>query len=99
MGRGSPICERVHKKNVEYFKNNVTQCQIAKALEISSSTLHNIIQKFRETGKISVCRGQDRIPLLYARGLLALRRHSITHRNDSVIDIAKWAQEYFQKPL
>ncbi len=32
MGRGSPICERVRKKIVEYFKNNVPQCQIAKAL-------------------------------------------------------------------
>ncbi len=38
MGRGSPICERVSKKIVEYFKNNVPQCQIAKALQISSST-------------------------------------------------------------
>ncbi len=28
-----------------------------------------------------------------------LRRHCITHRHDSVIDITKWAQEYFQKPL
>ncbi len=27
------------------------------------------------------------------------RRHCITHRHDSVIDITKWAQEYFQKPL
>ncbi len=35
MGRGSPICERVHKKIVEYFKNNVPQRQIAKALQIS----------------------------------------------------------------
>ncbi len=26
-------------------------------------------------------------------------RHSITHLHDSVIDITKWAQEYFQKPL
>ncbi len=25
--------------------------------------------------------------------------HCITHRHDSVIDITKWAQEYFQKPL
>ena len=25
MGRGSPICERVRKKIVEYFKNNVRQ--------------------------------------------------------------------------
>ncbi len=32
-------------------------------------------------------------------GFRALRRHCITHRQDSVIDITKWAQEYFQKPL
>ncbi len=25
MGRGSPICERVRKKIVEYFKNNIPQ--------------------------------------------------------------------------
>ncbi len=95
MGRGSPICERVRKKIVEYFKNNVPQRQIAKALQISSSTVHNIIKRFRETGEISVRKG----PLLDARGLRALRRHCITHRHDSVIDITKWAQEYFQKPL
>ncbi len=39
MGRGSPICERVRKKIVEYFKNNVPQRQIAKALQISSEKL------------------------------------------------------------
>ncbi len=99
MGRGSPISERVHKKIVEYIKNNVPQCQIAKALQISSSTMHNIIKRFRETGEISVRKGQGRRPLLDARGLQALRRHCITHRHDSVIDITKWAQEYFQKPL
>ncbi len=48
----------------------------------------------------SLCvKGQGRRPLLDARGLWALRRHCITHRHDSVIDITKWAQEYFQKPL
>ncbi len=99
MGRGSPICERVRKKILEYFKNNVPQHQIAKALQISSSTVHNIIKRFRETGEISVRKGQGRRPLLDARGLRALRRHCITHRHDSVIDITKWAQEYFQKPL
>ncbi len=99
MGRGSPICERVCKKIVEYFKNNVLRRQIAKALQISSSTVHNIIKRFRETGEISVRKGQGRRPLLDARGLRALRRHYITHRHDSVIDITKWAQEYFQKPL
>ncbi len=45
MGRGSPICERVRKKIVDYFKNNVPQRQIAKALQISSSTVHNIIKR------------------------------------------------------
>ncbi len=50
MGRGSPICERVCKKIMEYFKNNVPQRQIAKALQISSSTVHNIIKTFIETG-------------------------------------------------
>ncbi len=99
MGRGSPICERVCKKIVEYFKNNVPQHQIAKALQISSSTVHNIIKSFRETEEISVRKGQGRRPLLDAFGLQALRRHCITHRHDSVIDITKWAQEYFQKPL
>ncbi len=51
MGRGSPIVERVRKNSVEYFKNNLRQCQIAKALQISSSTVHNI-KRFRETGDI-----------------------------------------------
>ncbi len=40
MGTGSPICERERKKIVEYFKNNVPQRQNAKALQISSSTVH-----------------------------------------------------------
>ncbi len=99
MGRGSPTCERVRKKIVEYFKNNVPQHQIAKALQISSSTVHNIIKRFRESGEISVRKGQGRRPLLDARGLRALRWHCITHRHDSVIEITKWAQEYIQKPL
>ncbi len=68
-------------------------------MQISSSIVHNIIKRFRETGYISVCKGQGRRPLLDARGLRALRRHCITHRHDSVIDITKWAQEYLEKPL
>ncbi len=44
-------------------------------------------------------KGQGRRYFLDARGLWALRQHCITHRHNSVIDITKWAQEYFQKPL
>ncbi len=61
--------------------------------------MHNIINRFRETGEISVHKGQDRRSLLDAHDLRALRRHCITHCHDSVIDITKWAQEYLQKPL
>ncbi len=93
------MCESVHKKIVEYFKNNVLKHQIAKALQLSSSTVHTIIKRFRETVEISVHKGQGRRPLLDACGLRALRRHCITHQHDPVIDITKWAQEYFQKPL
>ncbi len=46
MGRGSPICERVHKKILEYFEDNFPRRQIAKALQISSA-VHNIIKRFR----------------------------------------------------
>ncbi len=41
--------------------------------------MHNIIKRFRETGEISVRKGQGRRPLLDAHGLRALRRHCITH--------------------
>ncbi len=90
MGRGSQICEIVCETFIS---------QIANALQISSSTVHNIIKRFRETWYISVRKGQGRIPLFDARGLRALRRHCITHRHNSVIDIIKRAQECFQKPL
>ncbi len=36
-------------------------------------------------------KGQGRRPLLDSRGLQALRRHRITHRHDSVIDITNGA--------
>ncbi len=74
MGRGSPICKRVRKKIVEYFKNNVPQCQTAKALQIPSSTVHNIIKRFRESGEIYVRKGQGQRHLLNARGGLRVLR-------------------------
>ncbi len=68
-------------------------------LKLSSSTVHNIIQRFRESGTISVRKGQGRKTILDARDLRALRRHCITYRNATVMEITTWAQEYFQKTL
>ncbi len=86
LGRGSPICERLHQIFLEYFKNNIPQREIAKALQISSYTVHNVIKIFRETGKIYVRKGQD---WRSSRGFRDLRKHCITHGHDSVIDITK----------
>ncbi len=57
MGRGSPICERVHTNNVEYFKNNIPQRQITKALRISSSVHNRGLSSSKDSEKLekSLC--------------------------------------------
>ncbi len=96
MGRGSPIPPMLRRKIVD--QKGVSQRKIAKSLKLSS-TVHNIIQRFRESGTISVRKGQGRKTILDARDLRALRRHCITCRNATVMEITTWAQEYFQKTL
>ncbi len=99
MGRGSPIPPMLRQKIVEQYQKGVSQRKIAKSLKLSSSTVHNIIQRFRESGTISVRKGQVRKTILDARDLRALRRHCIIYRNATVMEITTWAQEYFQKTL
>ncbi|KAK3506560.1 hypothetical protein QTP70_009475 [Hemibagrus guttatus] len=99
MGRGSPIPPTLRRKIVAQYQKGVSQRKIAKSLKLSSSTVHNIIQRFRESGTISVRKGQDRKTILDAHDLRALRRHCITYRNATVMEITTWAQEYFQKTL
>ncbi len=89
----------LRRKKVEQYQKGVSQRKIAKSLKLSSSTVHNIIQRFRESGTISVRKGQGRKTILDARDLRALRRHCITYRNATVMEITTWAQEYFQKTL
>ncbi len=68
-------------------------------LDISPSTVHNIIKRFKESGGISVRKGQGRKPKLNNRDLRSLRRHCIKNRHSSRSDITTWAQDYFGKPL
>ncbi|KAK3566153.1 hypothetical protein QTP86_028454 [Hemibagrus guttatus] len=98
MGRGSPIPPMLRRKIVEQYQKEVSQRKIAKSLKLSSSTVHNIIQRFRESGTISVRKVQGWKTILDAHDLRALRRHCITYRN-AVMEITTWAQEYFQKTL
>ncbi len=98
MDRSSPICERVCKKIVKYLKTTFLKVKLQRLCK--SNHLQCITSsKDSEKRETFVRNGQGRRTLLDACGLWALRRHPITHRHDSVIDITKWAQEYFQKPL
>ncbi len=99
MGRGSPIPPMLRRKIVEQYQKGVSQRKIAKSLKLSSSTVHNIIQRFRESGTISVRKGQGRKTILDARDLRALINPCITYRNATVMEITTWVQEYFQKTL
>ncbi len=99
MGRGSPVCQQIREKIIEMFKNNVPQRKMGRDLDISPSTVHNIIKRFKESGGISVCKGQGRKPKLNNRDLRSLRRHCIKNRHSSISDITTWAQDYFGKPL
>jgi len=47
MGLCTPICEKLQLQFVEQFQNNAPQCKIVKAMNISSSTAHHIMKKFR----------------------------------------------------
>ncbi|KAI4883813.1 hypothetical protein NFI96_033225 [Prochilodus magdalenae] len=87
------------QKIVHQYQNGVTQRKIAKTFKLSSSTVHNIIKRFRESGTITVRKGQGRKTLLDARDLRALKRHCTSNRNTTVKEITEWAQEYFQKAL
>ncbi len=74
MGRGSRIPPMLQRKIVDQYQKGVSQRKIAKSLKLSSSTVLNIIQRFRESGTISVRKGQGRKTILDACDLRALRR-------------------------
>ncbi len=48
MGRGLPVCQQIREKIIEMFKNNVPQRKIGRDLDISPSTVHNIIWNLEE---------------------------------------------------
>ena len=84
---------------VSQFKDNVSQHKIANNLDLSPSTVHNILKRFRESGEISVRKGQGRKPLLNAHDHQAPRRYCLRNYHATMINLATWAQEYFGKSL
>ncbi len=53
MGRGSPVCQQIREKIIECLKTSSSKT-IGRDLDISPSTVHNIIKRFKESGGISV---------------------------------------------
>ncbi len=98
MGRGSPVCNKYVRKLLKCLKQCSSK-KIGRDLDISPSTVHNIIKRFKESGGISVRKGQGRKPKLNNCDLRSLRRHCIKNRHSSISDITTWAQDYFGKPL
>ncbi len=95
MGRGSPICESVCKKIVEHFKNNVKLQRLWKSHHLQCITSSKVSGKLEK----SLCvrdKAEYLCWCLWSSGPQTTLHHS---SHDSVIDITKWAQEYFQKPL
>ncbi len=90
MGRGSPVCQQIREKIIEMFKNNVPQRKIGRDLDISPSTVHNIIKRFKESGGISVRKGQGRKPKLWARrhlGWTITQRKRVLWSDESVFQV------------
>ncbi len=89
MGRGSPICVKRFLKTT--FLNVKLQrlCKFHHLQCITSSKDSEKLEK-------SLCVKDKAEDLCW---MTVVFRPCITHQHDSVIDITKRAQEYFQKPL
>ena len=82
MGQGS------HQQKIQQFKNNIPQPGSAMILDISPSTVHNIIKRFRESREISN----------------VLNIHDLSDSNALKLacfcdGITTWSQEYLYNPL
>lgn len=85
--------EKLHPQ----FQDHVPLCNTAQTVNVSSSTIQNIIKRSWECGEISVCKGRGPESALAACDLQALRQHCIKREHESVNDVTAWAQQHLQK--
>ena len=57
-GWGSPVFQPMREQIIEMFKNNVSQRKIGRDLEISPSTVHYIIKRFKELEDFQCLKGK-----------------------------------------
>ncbi len=99
MGQGAPVANKYVRKLLKCLKTNGPQRKIGRDLDISPSTVHNIIKRFKESGGISVRKGQGRKPKLNNRDLRSLRRHCIKNRHSSISDNHHMGSGLLWQPL
>ncbi len=91
MGRGSPICERARKKIVEYCQLQ----RLCKSHHLQCITSSKDSEKLEKSLRVRD-KAKD---LCWMPVVFGPSDDTASLIDDSVIDITKWAQEYFQKPL
>lgn len=70
IGRGSPNCKKMCLQIVEEIQNNVPPCKTVK-FDISSSTVHNMIKRFKEYGEIYIHKLQSQRSIMDTSNLQA----------------------------
>ncbi len=95
MGRGSPICECVKGlwNTLKTLFLNFKVQRLCKSHHLQCITSSKDSEKLEK----SLCVRDKAEDLCWMS--IIFRPSDDTHQHDSVIDITKWAQEYFQKPL
>ncbi len=87
------------QKTVEQYQKGVSKRRIAKSLKLSSSTVDNIIQRFRESGTISVRKGQGRKTILDARDLRDQGRPCIFQHDNARPHIASITTSWLRRRI
>lgn len=56
-GGGSAVCDKLHER-ISQSSKNISRNKIANNSDLSPSALHNIVKGCRDSGEISVFKGQ-----------------------------------------
>lgn len=95
MPRGKPVSQELRQRIVEKLKNNMSERTISCQLDLSKSTVHYIIKKFKETGRMTAGKAKGKERILTAKEMRIFRRHIRATRNDNIADITVWARKLF----
>ncbi len=85
MGRGSQFANKYVRKLLKCLKQCSSKKDRKRFGYFHLQQLHNIIKRFKESGGISVRKGQGRKPKLNNRDLRSLRWHCIKNRHSSIV--------------